>query len=62
MRGALGTCQPISYGPAFDWPPDPKRLVKWLFGFPGYFLPWNVFYAGVALVLWAWFSPGLAVT
>lgn len=61
-RGNWAPAKPISYGPAFDWPPDPKRLVKWLFGFPGYFLPWNVFYAAMALVLWTWFSPGLEVT
>jgi sterol desaturase/sphingolipid hydroxylase (fatty acid hydroxylase superfamily) len=61
-RGHWSPNRPISYGPAFDWPPDPKRLGKWLFGFPGYFLPWNVFYAGMALVLWTWFSPSLETT
>jgi sterol desaturase/sphingolipid hydroxylase (fatty acid hydroxylase superfamily) len=61
-RGNWAPAKPISYGPAFDWPPDPKRLVKWLFGFPGYFLPWNVLYAGLALFLWTWFSPSLETT
>jgi hypothetical protein len=36
---------------------EPRRLAKWLFGFPGYFLPWNVLYAVLALVLWTWFTP-----
>ena len=61
-RGHWAPTKPIGYGPAFDWPPDPKRLVQWLFGFPGYFLPWNLFYAAMALVLWTWFSPSLDTT
>jgi sterol desaturase/sphingolipid hydroxylase (fatty acid hydroxylase superfamily) len=48
--------------PTFDWPPSPKRLMTWLFGVPGYFLPWNVFYAALALILWTWFSPSLDTT
>jgi hypothetical protein len=61
-RGNWVPSRPISYGPAFDWPPDGRRLGKWLFGFPGYFLPWNLFYAAMALVLWTWFSPSLETT
>ena len=61
-RGHWVPDRPISYGPAFDWPPDPRRLFRWLFGFPGYFLPWNTVYALLALVLWTWFSPDLATT
>jgi len=61
-RGNWAPDHAVSYGPAFDWPPDPKRLVKWLLGFPGYFLPWNLFYAVMALVLWTWFTPSLEVT
>ena len=37
--------EPVSYGPAFDWPPRPRALLKWFFGFPGYLWPWNVLYA-----------------
>ena len=31
--------KPVSYGPAFDWPPNPRALFKWFFGFPGYLVP-----------------------
>ena len=58
-RGAWAPKRPISYGPAFAFPPDPKALVKWLFGFPGYFLPWNVFYAVLALLIWQFMTPPL---
>ncbi|MEI6541651.1 MAG: sterol desaturase family protein, partial [Planctomycetota bacterium] len=49
----------ISYGPALAWPPQPKALLKWLFGFPGYFLPWNVAYAAFAILIWTWLTPSL---
>jgi hypothetical protein len=34
---------------AFDWPPRPRSLLKWFFGFPGYLLPWNLLYAVAAV-------------
>lgn len=58
-RGDWAPDQPISYGPALAWPPQPKALVKWLFGFPGYFLPWNVLYAVLALLIWTYLTPAL---
>lgn len=58
-RGHWAPAKPISYGPAFAWPPQPKALLKWLFGFPGYFLPWNLFYALAALAIWTWLTPSL---
>ena len=59
-RGSWTPKKPVSYGPAFDWPPDPRALGRWLFGFPGYFLPWNVFYAVLALFIWQFLTPSLA--
>ncbi len=35
-RGFWAPKEPVSYGPAFDWPPRPRALLKWFFGFPGY--------------------------
>ena len=58
-RGYWKPNKPISYGPAFNWPPDPKALYKWFFGFPGYLLPWNVLYAIAALGIWAFLTPDL---
>ena len=52
--------KPVSYGPAFDWPPNPPALFKWFFGFPGYLLPWNVLYAVAAMLIWAFLTPSLA--
>ncbi len=58
-RGAWSPKQPITYGPAFAWPPQPRALLKWFFGFPGYLLPWNVVYAVAALVIWQVLTPPL---
>ena len=58
-RGDWAPSKPISYGPALAWPPQPKALLKWLFGFPGYFLPWNVLYAVLAILIWTYLTPAL---
>lgn len=49
----------VSYGPVFEWPPRPKVLLKWFFGFPGYLLPWNVLYAVAAVGIWLYLTPPL---
>ena len=51
----------ISYGPVFTWPPDPKALFKFFFGYPGYFLPTNVLYALLAVLVWLFLTPSLEV-
>lgn len=58
-RGNWAPTRPISYGPFFSWPPRPAALFRWFFGFPGYFLPWNVLYALAATLIWAYLTPGL---
>ena len=58
-RGTWTPAKPISYGPAFDWPPKPKVLFKLFFGLPGYLMPWNVFYAIAALLIWRYLAPSL---
>ena len=58
-RGNWVPDRPISYGPAFAWPPKPKALVKWFFGFPGYLLPWNIPYALLAIFIWVYLTPPL---
>jgi sterol desaturase/sphingolipid hydroxylase (fatty acid hydroxylase superfamily) len=58
-RGNWAPKSPISYGPAFAWPPRPRALLKWLFGFPGYFLPWNLLYAVAAVLIWMFLTPSL---
>ena len=58
-RGFWQPEKPVSYGPAFDWPPRPRALLKWFFGFPGFFLPWNLFYAVAAILIWKYLTPSL---
>src|SRR5262245_27665066 len=58
-RGNWAPKKPVSYGPAFDWPPHPQALLKWFFGFPGYFLPWNVLSAIAAILIWTFLTPSL---
>jgi hypothetical protein len=60
-RGNWVPTAPISYGPAFQWPPQPAALFKWVFGFPGYLLPGNTLYAIGALVIWRYLTPSLEV-
>ena len=56
-NGNWAPSDPISYGPAFAWPPEPRALLKWFFGFPGYLLPWNLLYAVAALGIWFYLTP-----
>lgn len=49
----------LEIAPVFVWPPRPMPLLKYLFGYPGYFWPWNVIYMAVPIVTWAWFTPPL---
>ena len=58
-RGFWTPKEPVSYGPAFDWPPRPKALIKWFLGFPGYLWPWNVLYAAAAILIWMYLTPPL---
>ena len=51
--------KPVSYGPVFNWPPNPRALFKFFFGFPGYFVPWNLLYAVAALLIWRFLTPSL---
>ncbi len=51
--------KPVSYGPVFDWPPNPRALFKFFFGYPGYFLPWNLLYAVAAVLIWQYLTPAL---
>ncbi|MBN9023069.1 MAG: sterol desaturase family protein, partial [Rhizobiales bacterium] len=59
-RGNWTPSQPYEYAPVFVWPVRPLRLLKWLFGFPGYFLPWNLLFAFIALGMWLYLTPDMA--
>ena len=47
----------ITYPPLFTRPFRPGKSLSWCFGYPGYLLPWNILYAGLAAVLWLGFTP-----
>jgi len=58
-RGDWKPFKSIEYPPVFVWPAQPLGFLKWLFGFSGYILPWNLFYAALALVFWTYLTPPL---
>ena len=60
MEARGGQPAPIVAGPIFAWPPRPVVLAKYLFGIPGYFLPMNILYMGLAVVSWFWLTPDVA--
>lgn len=43
--------------PLFRWPWDPTSFVKWVFGFPGYILPWNALWFAISLAVWVVATP-----
>jgi sterol desaturase/sphingolipid hydroxylase (fatty acid hydroxylase superfamily) len=47
----------LGIAPVFVWPPKPGALLKYLFGYPGYFWPWNTIYMAVPVITWVWFTP-----
>lgn len=51
---------PIVEPPVFVWPPRPVALLNFLLGCPGYFLPLNIIYMGLALVTWLLLTPELS--
>jgi len=58
-RGGYRPERAIQFAPLFQWPPQPLALFKWFFGFPGYLWPWTIFFIGVALGEWLYWTPDL---
>ena len=58
-RGDWAPFKLIQYPPVFIWPVQPLRFLKWLFGYPGYLMPWNVLYAVIGTLLWLYATPSL---
>ncbi len=59
-RNARGDWTPdrrAAPAPLFVWPPRPRALAGWLFGYPGYILGWNLVYAGLATAAWFLATP-----
>jgi sterol desaturase/sphingolipid hydroxylase (fatty acid hydroxylase superfamily) len=56
-RNKRGDFTPIAaagVAPVFVWPPRPLKFLAWL---PHYFLPWNVFFMALGLIMWVFLTP-----
>lgn len=51
----------LKAAPVFVWPPRPLAFLKYLVSNPGYFMPRNIWYMGLALVTWFYLTPEMAV-
>src|SRR5262245_39888420 len=63
MREYSGDYKPssrIETSPLFAWPFRPLDVLKWMFGYPGYVLPWASLYALLSLLTWAYLTPDIA--
>jgi sterol desaturase/sphingolipid hydroxylase (fatty acid hydroxylase superfamily) len=43
---------PLRVPPLLEWPPRPLKILRYLFGFPGVYLPWAALFALMAYGLW----------
>jgi sterol desaturase/sphingolipid hydroxylase (fatty acid hydroxylase superfamily) len=59
-RGDWRPAEPLAPTPLFAWPPRPWALARWLFGYPGFLLPWNLLYVAIAALTWQFLTPDLA--
>ena len=59
-RGNWSPLERLDYAPLFIPPFRPLAILKWLFGYPGYILPWNLLYALVTVAVWFWVTPSLS--
>ena len=48
-----------SYGPLFDFPTRPFKILKWIFSYPGFIFPWIFFYGLFGLIIWLFFTPSM---
>ena len=51
---------PIVPAPINDWPPAPVKVFKWLFSWPGFIWPENIFWFSISLFTWFYLTPELA--
>ena len=59
-RGDWQPAKPIAYAPLLNWPVRPLAILKCLFGYPGFFLPWGVVYMAVPVLTWEYLTPPMA--
>lgn len=59
-RGEWRSGRPVYLEPLLDFPTTPKRIFKWLFGIPGFFVPWFAVYMALISIAYFYFTPDLA--
>ena len=61
-RDARGEWNPglVVPAPLYYWPPRVLEIIKWLFGYPGYFFPWIGFFMLLPLLTWFYLIPDLS--
>jgi sterol desaturase/sphingolipid hydroxylase (fatty acid hydroxylase superfamily) len=58
-RGHYTPNDPIQIAPIYALPPQPRRVLKWLFGHDGYLFPWNTILFLIAAGLWFGLTPAM---
>jgi len=58
-RGDWKPDEPIGLAPLLDWPARPMAILNWLFGYPGFFLPWGVIYMVIPIITWEYLTPSM---
>jgi sterol desaturase/sphingolipid hydroxylase (fatty acid hydroxylase superfamily) len=61
-RGDWRPTEPPTPTPLYDWPPRPLAVLRWLLGYPGYLLPWTLFYMALGTLTWRYLTPEIART
>lgn len=59
-RGDWRPNYPIVPAPINDWPPQPMKTFKWLFAWPGFIWPENIFWLSISVLTWVFLTPELA--
>ncbi|MEM7289655.1 MAG: sterol desaturase family protein [Pseudomonadota bacterium] len=52
---------PIEVSPLFSWPPDPAKIVRWIWD-SWFFITERTIIAAIAIAAWYWFQPPLSET
>lgn len=59
-RGEWAPPNSVKPTPLFMWPPQPLKVLKWIFSYPGFLWPWNGIYLGITVFIWQFLQPPLA--
>lgn len=58
-RGYWKPPYPTHFSPLFAWPLNPKAILKWLFGYPGFLWPMKALYTMFAFITVAFLQPAI---